>query len=90
MLDEFPNFYFGVTGTVSMGDSGDGARMARLVPLDRMLLETDGPYMLPRGTIFNHPGQIPLIGRLIAECRGCDPDDVLRKARVNSRFVYGI
>mmetsp|Transcript_48468 Transcript_48468/g.135412 ORF Transcript_48468/g.135412 Transcript_48468/m.135412 type:complete len:503 (+) Transcript_48468:77-1585(+) len=90
ILELFPSFYFGVTGTVSMGLDGDGARMARIVPVDRMLLETDGPYMLPRGTVLNHPGQIPLVARLVADVRGCDAADVLVKARANTRYVYGI
>merc|ERR1740129_922511 len=90
ILGLFPNFYFGVTGTVSMGTDGDGVRIARLVPLDRMLLETDGPYMAPWGTVFNHVGQIPLIGRLVAKVRGCDAVEVMATARANSRYVYGV
>lgn len=88
VLEYFPNFYFGVTGTASMG--GDGQRMARQVPLERLLLETDGPYMAPRGTSFNHPGQIPLIARLIAKARGCDAAEVATKARENARAMYGV
>merc|ERR1712146_531505 len=61
IVNSFPNFYFGLTGTVSLGRGGDGARMAEVVPLERILLETDGPYFLPRGTVFNHVGQIPLV-----------------------------
>lgn len=89
IMATFPNFYFGLTGTVGMGP-GDGERMARLVPPDKLLLETDGPYMAPRGTVFNHPGQIPLIARLVAKTRGCTIAEVLTKARANSRYVYGI
>merc|ERR1712187_79565 len=88
ILDLFPNFVFGITGTVSM--FGDGTRMARIVPLERMVLETDGPYMVPRGTTFNHVGQIPLIARLVAQARGCDVTEVETKTRANSRFIYGI
>jgi len=69
---------------------GDGGRMSHIVPLERMILETDGPYIPPRGTDFNHPGQIPLIARLVASNRGCDPSDVLAAARQNTRLMYGI
>jgi len=90
ILAEFPNFYFGLTGTISMGVQGDGARMAKLVPLERMLLETDGPYLLPRGTPLNHVGQIPLVARLVAQARNCSAEEVLAKSRENTRYVYGI
>merc|ERR1712194_707260 len=91
IIDHFPNFFFGLSGTVSMGLDGDGARMGRTVPLDRVLLETDAPYMAPRGTVLNHCGQIPLIARLVAKFRdGVTAEEVGRKARANTRFVYGI
>lgn len=90
ILATFPNFYFGLCGTVSMGLDGDGARMAKLVPIEKMLLETDAPYILPRGTAFNHCGQIPLIARLVAEIRGCSAAEVLEKSRSNTRYIYGI
>lgn len=90
IVETFPNFCFGLTGTVGMGSNGDGARMAREVPLDRLLLETDGPYMAPKGTVFNHVGQIPLIARYVAELKGCSESEVLTFARANTRHVYGI
>jgi TatD DNase family protein len=87
-IEYFPNFFYGITGTVSM--EGDGTRMARIVPLERMVLETDGPYMVPRGTTFNHVGQIPLIARMIAKARNCDSAEVFTKCRANSRLMYGV
>jgi len=88
LLSEWPNFFFGLTGTVTMG--GDGEEMCHLVPLDRLLLETDGPFLCPRGTSFNHVGQIPFIARRIAEMGGSNAEKVLASARANTRFVYGI
>lgn len=90
ILDYFPNFFFGLTGTVAMGREGDGARLARLLPVDRIVLETDGPFMLPRGTLLNHVGQIPLIAGVVAELKGVTAAEVLEKARANSRLVYGV
>eukprot|EP00927_Polykrikos_kofoidii_P053634 TRINITY_DN48225_c0_g1_i1.p1 TRINITY_DN48225_c0_g1~~TRINITY_DN48225_c0_g1_i1.p1 ORF type:complete len:741 (-),score=145.43 TRINITY_DN48225_c0_g1_i1:364-2586(-) len=86
---EWPNFFIGLSGTVTMGD--DGERIACLVTPDRVVLETDAPYLLPRGTGFNHVGQIPLIGRKVAKLHGhASPSEFLTKARANSRIVYGI
>eukprot|EP00930_Biecheleria_cincta_P058399 TRINITY_DN44233_c0_g1_i1.p1 TRINITY_DN44233_c0_g1~~TRINITY_DN44233_c0_g1_i1.p1 ORF type:complete len:479 (+),score=42.46 TRINITY_DN44233_c0_g1_i1:216-1652(+) len=88
VMAEWPNAYFGLTGTVTMGDEGE--EMGLLVPIERLVLETDGPFLAPRGSKLNHVGQIPYIARCIAKLRGLDAEKVLAVARSNTRFVYGI
>mmetsp|Transcript_160268 Transcript_160268/g.283997 ORF Transcript_160268/g.283997 Transcript_160268/m.283997 type:complete len:551 (-) Transcript_160268:42-1694(-) len=92
MIPEWPNFFFGLTATVTMGGSGPGTgvMMAHTIPVERMLLETDAPFIVPRGTFFNHSGQIPHIARSIAQLRGCSAHEIMTVARANTRFVYGI
>ena len=47
MIDEFPNAYFGFTGAVTFENAHETRRVAaEIVPLNRLLLETDGPYMV--------------------------------------------
>merc|ERR1712083_70813 len=41
ILESFPNFYFGLTGSVCRGKHGWGGKMCEWVPLERMLFETD-------------------------------------------------
>jgi TatD DNase family protein len=64
----------------------------KAVPLNRILLETDGPYMAPvphRGKAA-HPGHVPYIAQQVAEVKGVALDEVLRTVRDNTRAVYGI
>ncbi|MDA3015132.1 MAG: TatD family hydrolase, partial [Actinomycetota bacterium] len=61
-------------------------------PLDRMLIETDSPYLAPvphRGRP-NHPALVSVIGTAIADLRG-DPVSVIADATTdNTRRVFGL
>jgi TatD DNase family protein len=63
-----------------------------MVPLDRILLETDGPFMAPepfRGKVA-HSGLIPWVGKKIAEVKGVSEEVTFRTIRENTRKMYGI
>jgi TatD DNase family protein len=66
------------------------ADVARLTPLDRMLTETDAPYLKPRGVkgSRNQPRNVAVTANWLRELRGDDPD-VLGQALVDNfdRFV---
>ena len=82
-LEEFPGSVIGLTDLVShRGAMGDRAReVARQVPLDRLVLETDAPYFKPRqleGLMglwgqpqFCHPLQVVSVARAVAQVRNC-------------------
>jgi TatD DNase family protein len=64
--------YIGITGIVTFKAAGNVAEVAAKVPLDRLLLETDGPYLAPvpyRGRT-NKPEYIPLIAEAVGALRG--------------------
>lgn len=90
-----PNLRLGFTGSITFREGGRGARLAELVralPLDRLLLETDGPYMCPapfRGQTA-HPGHVHLVARRLAELHRVSLPEVLRATRESCRVVYGI
>ena len=68
----------GFTGIVTLKNALELQTVAKATPLDRILLETDGPYLEPvphRGRPA-HPGHIPLIAQKIAELKGEDVEDV--------------
>ncbi|KAF4713342.1 TatD DNase domain containing, partial [Perkinsus olseni] len=44
---DFPNAYFGYAGVVSFVNNRDLQESVRITPLDRLVLETDGPYLAP-------------------------------------------
>lgn len=92
LLALFPNLCLGLTGIVTFKNAQDLQAVARATPLDRLLLETDGPYLAPvphRGQPA-HPGHIPLIAAKIAELKGVSVDSVYTAARENTRKIYGI
>ncbi|GMU56114.1 MAG: TatD family hydrolase [Candidatus Xenobia bacterium] len=71
-------YFLGITGMVTFPKLTEVHEVARRIPLDRLLLETDGPYLAPipfRGK-RNEPGYVPLIARKVAELRAIDPEQV--------------
>ncbi len=92
LLAGFPGLCLGFTGIVTFRNAQELQSVAKATPLDRMLLETDGPYLAPipyRGKPA-HPGHIPFIAAKIAELKGVPVEDVYRWARQNTRALYGI
>ena len=64
-------FYISFSGILTFKNAGDLREVARFVPLDRMLIETDSPYPAPmphRGKT-NNPSYVPLVAQQIAELR---------------------
>lgn len=65
------------------------------LPLDRLILETDAPYLLPRNLTpkpksrRNEPSYISAIARQIAVLRGWDLDDIARHSWQNSQKLFG-
>ena len=77
-------FYISFSGIITFKKSQDLRDVAAFFPLDRMLIETDSPYLAPvphRGKT-NSPAHVPLVARQIAELRGTSIDTI---AEVTSR-----
>jgi TatD DNase family protein len=61
-------------------------------PLDRLLLETDGPYLAPvphRGK-RNEPAFVRRVAERIAELRGISLDDLIARTGENAARVFGL
>jgi TatD DNase family protein len=90
-LGTWPNVYFGFTGALTFPSSQHVCDLCARVPLNRVLAETDGPFMAPvpfRGRPAN-PGHIPYVIRKIAELHGVDDATAFRTLRENCRDFYG-
>ncbi|MDB5965209.1 MAG: TatD-related deoxyribonuclease [Polaromonas sp.] len=64
-------FYISFSGILTFKTAGDLREVARFVPMDRLLIETDSPYLAPvpyRGKT-NNPSYVPEVAKLIAELR---------------------
>lgn len=92
-LDAFSNLYVGFTGLVTYASAEQIVEAAKVVPIGRLLLETDGPYMppepVPRGKV-SHPGHIPIIAQQLANLHGVSYSEMLQATRSNTRNIYGI
>ena len=65
-------FYISFSGILTFKTAADLREVAQFVPLDRLLIETDSPYLAPvpyRGKT-NNPSYVPYVAKLIAELRG--------------------
>jgi len=71
-------FYISFSGIVTFKNARDLKEVARAVPLERMLIETDAPYLAPvphRGKT-NEPGFVPHVAEEIARLRGVDLGEI--------------
>ena len=82
--------YIGIGGAVTFKNAKKILRVAAGIPLDRLLLETDAPYMAPdpyRGS-RNDSSRIPVIAEKIAQLRGETTQSILEAAAENQRRLF--
>ncbi|MBR1948104.1 MAG: TatD family hydrolase [Bacteroidaceae bacterium] len=82
-------FYLGIGGVLTFKNSGLAAALAS-VPLERIVLETDSPYLAPvphRGK-RNESSYIPFIAARLAQIYGCTTDDVARITTRNAETLF--
>jgi TatD DNase family protein len=85
-------FHISFSGIVSFRNALALQDVARRVPLERMLIETDSPYLAPvphRGT-RNHPALVVHVAEAIARLRGVDVETVARTTSENFFRLFGI
>ena len=79
------NFYISFSGIVTFKSAKELKEVARYVPLNRMLIETDSPYLAPmpyRGKM-NQPGYVKHVAEHIAELRGISIEEVAEATTAN-------
>ena len=84
--------YVGLNGIMTFSKSDEQLAAARAVPLDRLVLETDAPYLTPtpyRGTICE-PKHVRTVAAFLAELRGEKLEDLARATTQNAQKVFGI
>lgn len=90
-LQRLGDWYIGVGGVVTFKNAGL-AEVVRNVPLDRIVLETDAPYLTPsphRGR-RNESSYIPLIAAKVAELKGITVEEVARTTTNNAKTLFAI
>lgn len=84
--------YVSIPGIVTFKNAGVMREVARAVPEDRYLVETDSPYLTPipfRGQ-KNEPARVPLVGAAVAAARWAHVDDVARQSWRNACRFFRI
>jgi TatD DNase family protein len=82
--------YLSFSGIVTFGSADDVRAAAAMCPLERLLVETDSPYLAPvpyRGRP-NRPSLVPLVGAAVADAMGVAVDAVAAATWANAERVY--
>ncbi|MDD6146237.1 MAG: TatD family hydrolase, partial [Oscillospiraceae bacterium] len=84
--------YIGLGGAVTFKNARRPVAVAEYVPLDRLLLETDAPYMAPvpcRGQRCNSL-MIDLTAQKIAEIRGLAKQELIDSCTANAKTLFSL
>lgn len=84
--------YIGLGGAATFKNAVHPLEVAAMVPRDRLLLETDAPYMTPvplRGK-RNDSAKIAYTAEALAAVRGVDPQQLCDETRQNAERLFGI
>jgi TatD DNase family protein len=82
--------YLSFSGIVTFKNATELREAARACPADKLLVETDSPYLAPaphRGKP-NEPGYVAIVGEFIAELRGDDPCELADVTRGNTARAF--
>ena len=85
-------FYISVAGPVTFKNARRLPEIVRQLPLERLLIETDCPYLAPhpyRGR-RNEPAYVRLVAQKVAELKGMSLERVARVTTANARQLFGL
>ena len=85
-------FYIGIGGVVTFKNSKKLKEVVKNIPLERIVLETDCPYMAPvpnRGK-RNSSLYLPDVVSVVAELKGVTEEDVIRITEENGMKLYNL
>ena len=86
------NFLVSIPGAITYKGSETQADAVRGLPLDRLLIETDCPFLAPvphRGKT-NEPSYVPLVAAKVAAIKGVTVEDVARTTTINALRLFRI
>ncbi|EKD27977.1 MAG: hypothetical protein ACD_79C00473G0004 [uncultured bacterium] len=85
-------FYISFSGMITFKKSDEIRKMVAYVPLDKLLIETDCPYLAPdpkRGK-RNEPALLKYVAMKVSEIRNCSYEDIVLQTKQNACSCYGI
>jgi len=90
LLTIFPHFAFGIGGVLTFKKSKLPAALHAAVPIDRIVLETDAPYLAPaphRGS-RNEPAYIPLVVNKLSEIYALSPEEIAWQTEATAARIF--
>lgn len=85
-------FHISIAGPVTFNNARVLKEVAKTVPLDKLLIETDAPYLTPtpnRGK-RNEPAYVRYVAAEIAELRGISFEELVKAVNKNTKKLFGI
>lgn len=86
------NFFISLGGPVTFKNAKKPKEVADVIPLEKLLIETDCPYLTPhpfRGK-RNEPSYVKLVAEQIAEIKGLSVEEVAQATTENAKKLFGI
>ncbi len=83
-------YYIGIDGPVTFKNAPEIKEIAKEIPLDKIVIETDSPYLSPhpyRGK-RNEPKRLKLIAKAIADIKEIPIEEVIRQTSINARRLF--
>uniref|UniRef100_A0A4X1VI78 TatD DNase domain containing 2 n=3 Tax=Suidae TaxID=9821 RepID=A0A4X1VI78_PIG len=95
LLEYFPNMSVGFTAVLTYSSAWEARDALKKIPLERVIVETDSPYFLPRGVPkslcqFAHPGLALHTVREIARIKDQPLSHTLATLRDNTSRLYSL
>lgn len=84
------DYYISFSGIITFKNAADIRDVARFVPIDRLLIETDSPYLAPvpyRGKT-NNPSYVPFVARQIAEIKQVSVEEIAGASSRNFEALF--
>ena len=85
-------FFISFSGILTFRNAEDLRDVARFVPLDRLLIETDSPYLAPapyRGKT-NQPAYVPFVARQVAALKQLPVEQIAAATSLNFNHLFGL
>ena len=85
-------FYISIAGPVTFKGAGRLRELACALPLERLLVETDSPFLAPhpyRGR-RNEPAYVKLVAQEVAEIKGVSFEELTRATTENAALLFGL
>ena len=95
-ISTFTNSVIGFTPLITYDTARNVQQVAKMIPLDKIILETDAPYFAHNdggrnlGRNYSLPIDVDIVAKSIAKIRGCTSKEVLLVSRENIKKIYDV